>query len=37
MLDSNLQDYPSLYASPQAILPVCFFLGRPGDPHPRPL
>lgn len=34
---SSLQDQPSLHATPQTAIPVCFFLGLPGEPQPRPL
>lgn len=33
----QLQVYPPLHVILWAVLPVCFFLGRPGEPQPRPL
>lgn len=33
----TLQEYPSLHVISGAVIPVCFFLGRPGEPQPRPL
>lgn len=33
----KLQEYPSHHVIPWAAIPVCFFLGRPGEPQPRPL
>lgn len=37
VLEVRPQEYPSFYVIPRAVIPVCFFLGRPGDPQPRPL
>lgn len=37
VLEGRPQECPPLCVIPRAVIPVCFFLGRPGEPQPLPL